>query len=395
MFLNEVKVNLQQYLAFQVVLFLLWPFGSFLCSLFLIRNQISRLFFVLFSILAGYQLIYPENFDISRYFEQFETLTSLSFAGVFNADYFLLNRVTDLYGIILLYTVSLFSSNEQVLTVCIYFVYSFIFVKFLKRLFDLLPEKVSIITTVFFLGILFTFPINNIQAIRFPTSFIYFVYFFVKSILGDKKASWGILLAPVIHFSMVLPCVLYFVYKHLSLKERTCWLIVLIALCGGGMMGLFSGYVQNLSSDNIYKAVFISYETQKAYFEDALESYHWYIRYKDLFVAVALTVIVLIVQKTTTSWPLKDDLFRFLLLFLAVLLLCSFNPILLVRMRLIFIMLCYLYLFLVSISCKGYILVFCGGLALIPLLWQVVVNLRQALEVVPSVLLMPLTYLTF
>lgn len=395
MFLSQVKVNLRQYLAFQTILFLLWPFGSFLCSLLLIRNKVSRLFFVLFSILAGYQLIYPENFDISRHLEQFKALTSLSFADIFSAEYFLLNRIVDLYGIILFYTVSLFTSNEQVLTACIYFVYSFIFVKFLKRLFEVLPEKVSVVTNIFFIGILFTFPIDNIQAIRFGTSFIFFIYFFVRSILGDKKAHYWLLLTPAIHFSMILPCLLYFVYRYLRVKERICWLIVFIALSGRSVIGLLAGYIQNFSGNNIYSAVFTAYETQKDTFEKGLESYYWYIQYKDLFVAVVLTFIVVIVQKANSSWPMKDHFFRFLLLFLAALLLCSFNPILLVRMRIIFIMLCYLYLFLTSIAWKGYVLTLCGCITVIPILWQIVVNLRQAMEVVPSVLLIPLTYLPF
>lgn len=214
-----------------ILLFLLWPFGGFLYSLFHFKTKSSFLIFILFFMLIGYFFTFQNTYaDSYGYAIKFVELckSKMNLSNVL--DQYLNGDLTDVYTFIVSIGVSFFSEEPNVL----FAFYGLIFGTFSYLCLKLQVKDRLGKLNIYFLILLFLFaflnPYSNLNGVRFWTATFVFYYSLVNILYHKIKWITGLLLTSLIHFSFIIPVFVVLIYFIFQKRLGVFWALFLLSV---------------------------------------------------------------------------------------------------------------------------------------------------------------------
>lgn len=192
-------------------LFIVWPFGAFILSLFDLKSKSSAIVYVLFSTVFAYSFHFQnesaDSYRLALYFIEYSQATSV----LETIKLFKEGRITDIYLTISYVVTKLFTNNPKVLFAWFGFIYGILSYLSLRLLIANKKNTSSgylvIIAIVFFSF----YPLSQVNGVRFNTGALMFFCSFVNVFVHNKKVWFvGLFSTILFHFSfiVVLPFVL-------------------------------------------------------------------------------------------------------------------------------------------------------------------------------------------
>lgn len=381
-----------------LVLFLLWPFLSFVLALSNFTQKEAKKVVYFFLVYYGFTFV-NENpaVDAYRYALSLKQNFELPFSEFFNivGGLYSTDTSVDIIEPLISFIVSRFTSGHN-----LYFaVWAAIYGFFYLKSFDLLFEKYrmnhgwnALILMSFFLLVM---PITSISGVRMWTAaWIFFYGAYNVVVLKNTKFFLLALVSSLVHWSFISANAILLVYYVVGNREIVYLPIAIISFIvprfiepylqiisdriGGGIQNRISGY----TSEGYITVV-----------QESIEQSAWFIRLSgDLIFYYLIIALILARIRFGPSIHGKEEksLFCFTLLFLAFvnfgLSIPSFGE----RFRIIFVLLATMYLFVMYVKLPGKkvsLLILSG---LFPMLLSVVLTFRIGSESINAWIFMPI-----
>lgn len=305
---------------FNLVLFLFWPFGSFLLTV-IDRRIYSSIIIILFFFLYGYAVYSPGGgSDLEVYrssFNQIRTNSSITYYSLLKETYTTAEQ-PDLYGISLQYFVSRFTSDYRVfmgVASVIQFYFLLMIVIKLKKIIETNRKFSYLLLAIFILLI----PFQSFTGIRYWTGFYVFIYGAICYFESAKLKYWAwILITPFIHFAFVVPVILFIL--HGFLRKKIIIISVLIPLAFFLKLSVLT-YIgeqkfsesENLQSRQSNYLSVDEYESRKQSFQNS--NFYLYINSVGIYLTfIGIISIVLYQTRGKFESPYLSNLFSFVLL---------------------------------------------------------------------------------
>lgn len=242
--INQKKLNLLFIFTLPVLGFI-----SFLKSGSVEKYYWSFLFFL---VSYGLLFVLPDNGDALRHYENFLSSDN-SFSQVLsetrNVLFFQSSSNSDIYVLVSNYLISNISTS-----ISIYFgfhalIYSLIYLATLKLILRDINVHKNILTTIFFLLIVFTASIAKIQYVRYYLATWFFLYatFGYLQTTNKKNLVYGII-AILIHFSFAIPFLLFFIYAFTKKRFLLWFILGVFAFSTSNFLRQYSSVILNQSS---------------------------------------------------------------------------------------------------------------------------------------------------
>ena len=223
---------MKRYAKLSLPLFIFWPFGAFVLSLFNLKSKSSALVFILFCTVFGYSFSFEfTSADSYRIALVFNNYSFSSLGAVFEA--YRAGFLTDLY-INLMYGITKSNSNNpKVLYAYFGFVFGLFSYLSVRLLLKEKGKKNSLLWGVIVFIFFITNTITNVNGARFFTAAWVFFYSVMNLFFfGKKRWLLGVLITPLIHFSylaVLIPIVLFYIFKRFmySNGETYRWVFIM------------------------------------------------------------------------------------------------------------------------------------------------------------------------
>lgn len=214
----NVIPNRRSAATIHLLLFMLWPFASFLLSLANFRNKTSRIYYILFGGLYGYSQYFGETGDSGRLWQQFANMANSSLAELWTQA-FDITQSPDVYKSLLFGVFSRFTDNGNIMFFVVALIYTAFFVGIINWILKYIPRKINTLSVLLLIAIALSFPFSIIGGIRSGTAgmmllFCIFSYLFTE----EKKYLFLMAFTPLIHFSYF--GFLFFAYVAILFRER-------------------------------------------------------------------------------------------------------------------------------------------------------------------------------
>lgn len=235
------KQNENKQLLLLLVLFLISPFLTSLYALFTYKFRNSQIIIILFTCFFGFNMTAEsENLDLFGSLSLLTHYQQFSFSDIINgflSSMFNINTnssfarmvpdKTDIYVGFTAAIVSQFTSNGHVLMGIFGLVYGFVFVKAMKKIVEIQPKD-NILSHIPILLAAFMMPISQLAGIRYGTATYLFVWALIEIINSNKLKYYSLfLIASLIHFSFIIPSMLFILYKVIALKPKINYIKIL------------------------------------------------------------------------------------------------------------------------------------------------------------------------
>lgn len=317
-------------LGYLLICFILWPFGTFLYSLYNYTHKESRIIFVLFTAVFGYSMIADsDELDLFRYLEkiteyiqlssgEFFKMISGTYSGATNRD------AGDLYVDIVAFLVSRFSSSGSVLMMVFGLVFGYVYSKSLALLlsFNQLQNRYTIILLICFS---FIIGLEQLAGVRYGTAAYLFFTGSIKLIQNRGSINWLYILSAVfVHFGFIPGALLILIFPIIGKKE---WIIYGITILSFIVPNIFHSFFMQFSSlfegglskkVNTYANVVVNDNT-----ENTLAQAVWFVKYRFIIILnYSYIALAFCIYKTAR---LRTTLYSKKLLLLTLLLLTLSN----------------------------------------------------------------------
>ena len=250
---------------FNIILFILWPFGGFLFSMIRPINRTTYLYFAFFFFLIGSSFyLQNELADSFRYAENYKNFCKNGVDVMF-VYYFLFLGQLDIYTFLSYCLCGFFSDNPRIL----FGLYGIVFGLFVCHYYVLIRKdfsnKKNLYIWIILLIIYFLNPHTNINGVRFWTAtWMFFSLIISDTFYRKRKTFVFICLTPLIHTSYIIPLLLLFISQLQLLKTRTVYIFSICMFIIGSVLeirkfidflpmdlGVFSHFQAYLDEDYI------------------------------------------------------------------------------------------------------------------------------------------------
>lgn len=315
------------------LLFIVWPFLSFLYALLNFKSRPLRKFIFLFFIYYGFVFIVKNpEVDANRYIEQFQEWTK---RGV--DDYIAQvssiysegseENITDPFIITVDFVLSRFTFSKHFLMATFAFFFGFVYLKSIGSIFDYSKESNSTLLILYYFYFASILSIINISTFRF--AFASWVFFYgayqVVVIRGlSPKASMlqYVLIAfsaILVHFSFLIPCLILLIYLAAGNLGLLYYPLVLASFM---LRQDFSDLIilqdADIPSAISKKSQAYLSEGYKSLYNENREGLKWFIRYPFNFIFAGIALFFIRIRHNLSSLqPGTINLFYFCLLYFA------------------------------------------------------------------------------
>lgn len=216
----------------KLLLFIIWPFGSWLYSLKNANSKSSYMIYVLFGMLVCWSMYYDNErayLDYIHYAQGFYMQEHVSFNEMIEHVKDILageSYEKDIYRYIMVWLSQTISDNFHVMFVLASIPFMYFMLKCVRLITN---DKEAFRNTFICLSLLFLFiyhrDIIRVQNFRFATATWVFVYSLLMTYYKSKKYILLSLLTPLIHASFIIICVVFVIYEllltrfHFALKS--------------------------------------------------------------------------------------------------------------------------------------------------------------------------------
>lgn len=297
---------------FNLLLFVIWPFGGFIYNLTRPINRVTYLIFILFFFLIGCSFDFHDpSVDSYRYAEEFVEMPRHNFYTSFLYQIAVSGRI-DIYYSMVAISVGRVTHNPHIL----YGIFASIFGFFVCKMFTYFKRdwnaKCNCYIFVILLSIFTLNPQTNINGVRYWTTVWLFATSVIAYFLYDRK-KWiiGILLSPIMHSSFVICLPIVFFIKVLKKHRKTLFIIGIISFCVG-ILGV-NDYLLKYIPSNLF--IFSHYQT---YLEEGYMSEIAELKAERHFITILIGQLrmflcALILYSSYRQWDKIDEKSRALL----------------------------------------------------------------------------------
>ena len=211
-----------------LLIFFLCPLLGLLLLCILNRNITNKAFiFCVIYAYIGYSIIFEDsNLDSYRYVEQFIAITQGYTVSIFDN---LKRGIIDIYSIISMEFIALFSNNPHVLFALWAAIFGYFTGAVVNVIEKTIPRKSLFLIYVSIVVIILLNPPTNINGVRFWTAiWIAFAGILEYEICSRKRGMFFIGLTPLVHTSFLLFIVIYIIYRLVRHSKLTILLILFV-----------------------------------------------------------------------------------------------------------------------------------------------------------------------
>lgn len=226
-----------------LLLFPIWPFGSFALSCFNIGSRITFVIFILFYFLIGCCfLLTNELVDSYRYAADFQDIISYDITFVLQRDIVL--GKTDFYSQLISFMISKISHAPRFLFGCFGAIFGLLQYQSLKVLSHYKPNKHLLLFLISILVVVFLNPHTNINGVRYWTA-TWCAFSSICSYNFSKRKIWLVIFmsSPLIHSSFIIVVCLYFIACIFKNRIKLLAKIAILSM----LFGLFVNIVYVIS----------------------------------------------------------------------------------------------------------------------------------------------------
>ncbi len=264
----------------RLLFFTIWPFGVFSLSLFNLRNNTSRIIFWIFNLYLGLIFIPLEGGDSYNIIQDFYDLANNEINFF---DYLKLNLLTnddyaDFFSPTLDYLISRFTNNSKIYFGIIGFIFGYFYSDSLWYLISKIKGSFNYITIILLISFALVFSswygINNC---RFPIASLIFYRGIASYFMdGSKKGIYVAHLSFIIHFSLIFPIIIFWLYKLLGNKTRIYFILFIFSFF---LKKIDLDIIQSFSSfiPSIYQKKVDIYTNQEYAIKIGMDPGNWYI----------------------------------------------------------------------------------------------------------------------
>lgn len=245
----------KSYIKLNILFILLLPILG--CVSFLKSGNITRYApsFFFFLVFFGVFFVVPPSGDAYRQYQDFIRFSEVGF-NEFKDEFvkiltFKSSDESDIYAYTSKFLLSRISDSASIFFGFHAFTFALIYISTLKLVLKNIKVHKTILTSFFFLLIVFVAPISKIQYVRYYFAGWLFIYGSLKVLKSNKyKYYLLIVLSIFVHFSFVVPAILFIGYFFLR-KKMYLWMIVAIfAFTSNSFLSQFSSSISTLSQSN-------------------------------------------------------------------------------------------------------------------------------------------------
>lgn len=325
---NEKKDTIHIWL-----LFIAWPFLSFLYALLNFRSRPLRKFIFLFFIYYGFVFIVKNpEVDANRYIEQFQEWTSRGVEEYMTQVSSIYSEgseqnITDPFIITVDFLLSRFTSNEQFLMATFAFFFGFVYLKAIGSIFDYKKEWNNTLLIPYYFYFASILSIINISTFRF--AFASWIFFYgayqVVIVRGlESKASMMRYIfiafsAILVHFSFLIPCLILLIYLTAGNLGVLYYPLVLSSfIFRQDFSSLIDLQDVDIPTSISKKSQAYLSEGYKSLYKENREGLKWFIRYPFNFIFAGIALLVMRIRHNLSNLqPGTINLFYFCLLYFA------------------------------------------------------------------------------
>jgi hypothetical protein len=238
------KLNENKQLLLLLGLFFLSPFLTFLYALYTYRLRNSQIIIILFTGIFGFNMIAESaDKDLSRSLELLSYYKQFSFSDIvdgFLASMFKINthstfarmvpEKTDIYVGVSAAIISQFTQNGHVLMGFFGLVYGYVFIRTMRKFMEIQPENTYLSHIPILLGA-FMMPIHLLASVRYATAAYFFVWAVIELIHSEKFKYYVLfIIATLVHFSFIVPTIIFLGYKFLAPKPKSFYIRILFLI---------------------------------------------------------------------------------------------------------------------------------------------------------------------
>ena len=264
---NTDTYNTRNNIVFQILLFIVCPFASFLFAIINFRRGSSFWFVLAFLMLFGYTHFEVESMDSFRWKLYFINAANDSFASIWENSK---ESIAEPYVPLLFGLVSRITNNQNVLFAIISFIFYFFYLSSIKVFIHGSPRKLNILQYIMFGVLFFCVPASIIGGVRWGTGLGIFLFGLIQYIRTEKKSYFAYMFCAGLCHIAFFPIATFMVLIFLFCKSRQ--FILLAFLCSFVFQFLdFSGYVTGLfgsvvdSKIDVYSSEVTAIENQRLY----------------------------------------------------------------------------------------------------------------------------------
>lgn len=387
---SKIKSLFNEYGA--LLMFILWPFWGFIIACFNFRNTLSKTIIILFFILYGFTIVNDQiGFDLytnSLAFKQFVAQPDSYFFELFT-NLFKQDKNLDIFQRLLSFTVSRFTSDENILFALYSLVFGFLYIKGLSLLYK--NERSNKLLIIIYLFIVFTYPVTSIGNFRFFSA-IWIFFIGAYHVLFEKsyKYLFVCFLAMLMHFGLGVANLLLLLYLLIGNKDIYYFVLVIASFI---IPSFFDAYIVSFSNKlgSGFEDKANMYLNEDYVYAVKNQSFVWFLTARQQFLNFYLFIVL------SVSYYLKlkfsniklNNFFQFSLLLLSFSNFTINVPSLGSRYMGIFQLFAFTFIYLFSLNIDKQKINFWIYLGLIPLALQIMIMLRFAADTINIWLLTP------
>jgi len=220
---------------YEVIYFLIWPFGILIESIREFRQPFSKNLFWLFCIYFGFVFIYSDpvtgGADSARYAAELIKLhnSQASPSDIINSFYSSNGKV-DIYQPLATWLISLISDDPRLLFTLFAAVFGYFYAQNIWIVFGNINKKVDLILLLFMIAFVLINPIWNINGVRMWTAAQIFLYGCLRYFLKNEKQGLFWCLATVfVHFSFMFPTAILLLWLFLPKNINLFFVLYIIS----------------------------------------------------------------------------------------------------------------------------------------------------------------------
>lgn len=311
------------------LLFLFWPFLSFIIALRNFGDRQARKVVIAFFAFFGFTLnLTRESMDGFKHAKQFAEFNKMDYDAFSTVVYNYFTKLggsdtLDIYTLVVNFLISRFTDSYHFVFLFHALLYAVFSVKLFGFLYDEFEEGLNKNSRLFFVLLFFLLPINNVHGVRFPIATVLYVYGTYQYLrTEDRKHLIWCGGAVLVHFSFVLAFALNAAFSLLGNRNK-----IYLAILGLSYVapGLFASYLTSFQT-GIGEGVEekIAGYTRDEYIKArnaAIEGRNWYAKYRIPLLQYTLYAVIFVinfVQKRRFEHDrLQENLLSFMILLLA------------------------------------------------------------------------------
>ena len=369
---------------FVFLLFIVWPFGAFLHSLYQYDKRESKIVFILFTALFGYSLVAEfGGLDLYRVMQSLAPVSRLTFAEFKEAH--LGQESVDLYRDLVTFLVSRLTNNPKWLM----FTFGIVAGYFYTRVLSLFThEQYGKDIYKFLLIVSFSCidGIDQLSGVRMSLATYVFFYGAIKVIIPEDKRYLIVAASSIlIHFSFLSVVLLLLIFPVLKKYPKIIYLVLILSFI---LPDLLKSYILQYSS---FFGQGIEARTELYYNLDADlhlgSDTSWYVRLRIISMLIFCYLVLFItrIKKNTIHYSEKTNyLFLFSLLILSFVNFTMEIPHFGYRFQFVFLMFAFFYVY--RVYTENSETTFISNLVLISFpfsILMIVYSLRSTLAITP------------